>query len=114
MLHSFEQASYHILIVILPFIIYHLFIREEKHNREKLNSKLMLISLTALLLTMSNPIQFSEGYLYDFRVIPILFIFLYGGVRPGIALIITILIYKLIFVGTGFLVTIINYSIATL
>jgi two-component system sporulation sensor kinase B len=63
---------------------------------------------------MSNPIQFSEGYLYDFRVIPVLFIFLYGGIRPGIILIIVMLLYRLSFGGNGFLVTIINYSIATL
>jgi two-component system, sporulation sensor kinase B len=111
---SIEQVSYHILIVLLPFIIYQLFIREEKVDRGKINSKLMLISVICLILTMSNPIQDSEGYVYDFRVIPILFMFLYGGVQPGIALIIIMIVFKVTFGGTGLLITIVNYTIATL
>lgn len=112
-LHAIEHASYHILIVLLPFIIYHLFIREEKQSREKINSKLMLISLASLILTMSNPIQYSEGYLYDFRVVPILFMFLYGGVRPTLVLIVTMIFFRFIHGGAGFLITIVNYGIAT-
>lgn len=112
MWHSIEQASYHILIVLLPFIIYHLFIREEKHYREKIMSKLMLLSLTTLILTMSNPVQYSEGYLYDFRVVPILFMFLYGGFWPTLVLIITMIGYRYFHGGAGFLITIVNYAIA--
>lgn len=112
-LHAIEHASYHILIVLLPFIIYHLFIREEKQCREKVNSKLMLISLATLILTMSNPIQFAEGYLYDFRVVPILFMFLYGGVGPTIVLIVSMICYRFIHGGAGFLITIVNYTFAT-
>ncbi|MGX6443958.1 ATP-binding protein [Neobacillus sp. K501] len=112
MWHSIEQASYHILIVLLPFIIYHLFIREEKQYREKVISKLMGLSLTTLILTMSNPIHFSEEYLYDFRVIPILFMLLYGGIRPTIVLIIAMIGYRFFHGGAGFLITIVNYTMA--
>ncbi|MEW9052496.1 MAG: ATP-binding protein [Neobacillus sp.] len=114
MFDSIEQVSYHILIVLLPFIIYQLFIREEKVDRGKINSKLMLISVICLILTMSNPILDSEGYVYDFRVIPILFMFLYGGVQPGIALIIIMIVFKVTSGGTGLLITFVNYTIATL
>jgi two-component system, sporulation sensor kinase B len=110
---SIEQVSYHILIVLFPFIIYQLFIREEKVDRGKINSKLMLISAICLFLTMSNPIEDSEGFLFDFRIVPILFMFLYGGVRPGIALIVIMMGYKLFIVGPGLFITIINYTIAT-
>ncbi|MFT4416190.1 ATP-binding protein [Fredinandcohnia humi] len=109
-----EQVSYHILIVLLPFIIYHLFIREEKQFREKINSKLMYVSLTILILTMSNPIQFSEGFLYDFRVAPILFLLLYGGVRPGITLIIFMFLFRFAIGGGGLYVTLINYTLVFL
>jgi sensor c-di-GMP phosphodiesterase-like protein len=61
MFHSIEQFSYHILIMLLPIIIYHLFIKEEKHDREKIYSKLMVVSLLMLFFTMSNPVQFSAG-----------------------------------------------------
>ncbi|WP_175596904.1 ATP-binding protein [Bacillus sp. MRMR6] len=111
---SIEQVSYHILIVLLPFIIYQLFIREEKVDRGKINSKLMLISSICLILTMSNPIQDSEGLLFDFRIVPILFMFLYGGVRPGIALIVIMMGNRLLIGGPGLVITIINYTIATL
>ncbi|WP_456276837.1 ATP-binding protein [Bacillus sp. AK128] len=114
MFHSIEQVSYHMLIVLLPLIIYHLFIKEEKHHREKVFSMLMCVSLITLLLTMSNPIEFSEGYLYDFRVIPIAFIFLYGGIKPGIILILIMLFYRFSFGGDGFFISIINYSFAVI
>jgi two-component system, sporulation sensor kinase B len=106
-----EQVSYHILIVLLPYIVYHLFIREENQFREKINSKLLYISLTTLILTMSNPIEFSEGFLYDFRVIPILFLLLYGGVRPGITLIIIMFLFRFSVGGGGVYVTLINYTL---
>ncbi|MFE8699774.1 ATP-binding protein [Cytobacillus sp. FJAT-54145] len=114
MLSLIEQVSYHILIVLLPFIVYHLFIREEKQFREKINSKLLYISLTILILTMSNPIEFSEGFLYDFRVIPILFLLLYGGVKPGITLIIIMFLFRFSIGGAGLYVTLINYTLLVL
>lgn len=112
MLHSIEQISYHILMMLLPLIVYHLFIKEEKQRRHKMFSNLMFISLIMLFLTMSNPVEFSAGFLYDFRVIPIILAFLYGGVRPGILVIVIMLVYRYSFGGSGFYVTLINYSIA--
>ncbi|WP_102346353.1 ATP-binding protein [Bacillus sp. Marseille-P3661] len=112
--HLIENISYHILVVLLPLVIYHLFIKEEKQNRSKVFSKFMLISLTMLFLTMSNPLLFSEEYLYDFRVIPIIITFFYGGVRPGIAIIVIMLLYRFSLGGSGFYVTFINYTIAGL
>nr|WP_272495742.1 sensor histidine kinase [Bacillus pinisoli] len=112
-MHLVEQASYHILVVIIPYIIYHLFIREEEQNRSKLFSKLLGVSFVSIILTMSNPIEYSEGYLYDFRVIPIIFVFLFGGIRPGLILMISMILFRYTLGGDGFLVNLVNYSIAT-
>jgi len=108
-----EHISYQILIVLLSFIIYHLFIREEKQDREKIFSKFMFISLISLILIMAHPIEFSEGYLYDFRVIPVLFMFLYGGVRPALLLVVIMISYRCLLGGSGIFITIFNYTIAT-
>lgn len=74
----------------------------------------MYLSFISLILTMINPIEFSEGFLYDFRVIPILFLLLYGGARPGIALIMIMYLFRFSVGGNGFYVTLINYTLVFL
>lgn len=114
MFHSIEQFAYHILVLLLPVVIYHLFIKEEKQDREKIMSWLTLVLVFMLFLTMSNPVEFCEGYIYDFRVIPIIIAFLYGGVKPGITVLGMMFLYRFSVGGGGFYVTLINYTIAFL
>ncbi|MBP1082906.1 ATP-binding protein [Bacillus capparidis] len=112
MIESIEQVSYHILVMILPMVIYHLFIKEDKLNRKKFISFLFGTLFISLFLTMTNPVLFSDGYHYDFRVIPIIIAFLYDGVKPGVMLVGLMLMYRYWFGGNGFYVTLVNYFIA--
>lgn len=113
MIESIEQVSYHILIMILPMVLYHLFIKEDKQNRKNFISFLFGTLLISLFLTMSNPALFTGGYHYDFRVIPIIIAFLYGGVKPGVLMVGLMLLYRYWVGGSGFYITLVNYFIAT-
>lgn len=65
-----------------------------------------------LILTMLNPIRITDSYQFDFKVIPIIIGFFYGGTRVGIALIMILLCFHFSY-SMHFLITMLNYSIAS-
>lgn len=106
-----EIVFYQILIVLVPIFVYHLFFNESNSERRKPYSKLSFILLLILVLSMSFPITFSDGYIYDFRIIPFIISFVYGGTIPGVVTGIVLLSYRFIIGGDGFSVVLINYSV---
>jgi two-component system, sporulation sensor kinase B len=109
----FGHFIYHVLIVLFPIFFYHLYLYEDLNQRKRLNAKFTLIALVMLFCTMSFPVEYQHGYFYDFRVIPIMISFLYGGVLQGFITLTTMLIYRLIIGGPGFYITLINYAVLT-
>jgi len=114
MLYFSEDILYHFLLMLFPITIYQNFLKEDNRVRRLLRSKFLFIVLITLILTMSNPVEYHEGFIYDFRVIPIAIAFLYGGIYPGLLTIIVMLSYRYVSGGGGFYVTLFNYIIATI
>lgn len=114
MLYFSKDILYHFLLMLFPITIYQNFLKEDNRVRRLLRSKFLFIVLITLILTMSNPIVYHEGFIYDFRVIPIAIAFLYGGIRPGLLTIIVMLLYRYVSGGGGFYVTLFNYIIAAI
>ncbi|NMD71319.1 sporulation kinase [Bacillus sp. DNRA2] len=106
-----EIVLYQVLIVLFPILVYHLFFNEKNSERRKPFSKLTIIMLVILCLAMSFPIHFSAGYVYDFRMIPFIIAFLYGGTLPGVIVTIVLIIFRLLIGGAGFYVILTNYTI---
>ncbi|RFU67535.1 sporulation kinase [Peribacillus saganii] len=107
---------YQILIVlspILPILIYNLFFREGHDSRRK-SWILALFLLIMLFLTMSFPVEFIKGYRYDLRLIPIIVAFVYGGIAPGLVMVISMLVYRFYIGGPGFYLSVVMYSIPTI
>ncbi|QQT02465.1 sporulation kinase [Peribacillus psychrosaccharolyticus] len=103
-----------ILIVLFPIFVYQLFFNDSnKPYKKGPNIKLTLILLVMVLLTMSFPVRFSEGYIYDFRIVPFIIAFLYGGLIPGLLTLITLLVFRFYVGGEGFYHVLICYSVAT-
>ncbi|PZX02868.1 two-component system sporulation sensor kinase B [Psychrobacillus insolitus] len=90
-----------VLIVLFPILIYQLFFNESDLKRRKPYSKLSLLLLIMLCLTMSFPIEIEEGYPYDFRFIPIIISFIYVGVIPGLIITTVSFIYRAYLGGDG-------------
>ncbi|PLR95109.1 ATP-binding protein [Bacillus sp. T33-2] len=112
-----KHVLYQILIVlfpILPMLIYHLFVNEYNSLRKKSKLSLTIFVLVMLLITMSFPVEFSDGYRYDFRIIPVSISFIYGGTVPGFITIGTMFAYRYFIGGEGFYVSLVNYSVATI
>ncbi|MCM3569213.1 ATP-binding protein [Neobacillus mesonae] len=102
---------FQVLMILFPIFVYHLFFNESERRRRKPYSILTIIMIIVLLLSMSFPIRFSEGYVYDFRIIPFIISFIYGGTVPGLITGVILLVYRFIIGGEGFYVVLINYSI---
>ncbi|WP_312471678.1 ATP-binding protein [Neobacillus sp.] len=105
---------YQILIVFFPMVVYHLFFHEKSSERSKAYSKLTLTLLIILVLAMSFPMKFCEGYVYDFRIIPFIISFVYGGTIPGLITVMVLLVYRFMIGGDGFYVVLINHSLTSL
>ncbi|MCH1626288.1 ATP-binding protein [Ferdinandcohnia quinoae] len=113
MLYNIGHVLYHVLIVIFLILIYYLFVINHKRMSSQIEKyKLLSICLVMLLLTMTFPVPYADGFSYDFRVIPIIIAFLYGGILQGITTIGIMLLYRYFLGGPGFFVTLINYLVA--
>jgi two-component system sporulation sensor kinase B len=64
-------------------------------KRRKPYSKLFLLLIIMLCLTMSFPIELEDGYHYDFREIPVIISFIYVGVIPGLIITTVSFIYRI-------------------
>ncbi|MHC0038285.1 ATP-binding protein [Pseudoneobacillus sp. C159] len=111
MFQFFGHFIYHVLVVLFPIFFYHLYLYEDLYQRKKMSAKFTLITLVMLFCTMSFPVEYQHGYFYDFRVIPIMISFLYGGILQGAVTLATMLIYRLAIGGPGFYVTLISYVV---
>jgi two-component system, sporulation sensor kinase B len=113
MFSYFGHFLYHVLIMIFPVFLYLLFFHENQNVRKRTFAKMSLILFT-LFSTMSFPVEYQDGYFYDFRVIPIMISFLYGNIWSGSITVTLMLLYRLMIGGPGFTVTLINYTILTI
>ncbi|MFZ7946286.1 ATP-binding protein [Neobacillus sp. 19] len=104
-----EVILYQVVAVLLPISVYHIFFNEKDSERRKPHSKLSFILILILVLAMSFPEKFSEGYVYDFRIVPFIIAFVYGGTRPGLLTAAVLLGYRYFIGGEGFYVVLINY-----
>ncbi|KAB7668391.1 LytS/YhcK type 5TM receptor domain-containing protein [Bacillus sp. B1-b2] len=109
---TIEHVSYHLLVTVLPLVCYLLFVRENQNFRSQICSKFFVALSIMLILTMLNPIRITDSYQFDFKVIPIIIGFFYGGTRVGIALIMILLCFHFSY-SMHFLITMLNYSIAS-
>ncbi|GHI00288.1 ATP-binding protein [Neobacillus kokaensis] len=107
----YKIVLFQVLIVLFPIFVYHLFFHESDRERRKPYSKLSILLIIILIFSMSFPIEFTEGYIYDFRVIPIIISFVYGGLIPGLITGAVLIIYRFIIGGDGFNVALVDFSL---
>ncbi len=112
LLEHIGHVLYHVLIVIFPILIYYLLTIQDNHSSPKIHSnKLLGMIIIMLLLTITFPVTYANGFAYDFRIIPIFVTFLYTGFFQGIAVILFMLGYLLLLGDTKVIFSIVNYAI---
>jgi two-component system, sporulation sensor kinase B len=112
LLEHIGHVLYHVLIVLFPILIYYLLTIQDNHSSPKLNpNKLLGMIIIMLLLTITFPVTYANGFAYDFRIIPIFVALLYTGFFQGIAVILIMLGYLLLLGDTKVFFSIVNYAI---
>ncbi len=112
LLEHIGHVLYHVLIVLFPILIYYLLTIQNNHSSPKLHpNKLLGMIIIMLLLTITFPVTYANGFAYDFRIIPIFVALLYTGFFQGIAVILIMLGYLLLLGDTKVFFSIVNYAI---
>lgn len=105
---------YHVLIVIFPILLYYfLAILKNIYISKAHKGILLVLTFLILLLTISFPVSYANGFVYDFRIIPIIIAFIYIGFWQGIAAIFVMLLYLHFLGQTNLSITLLNYGIIT-
>ncbi|MFC5653598.1 ATP-binding protein [Paenibacillus solisilvae] len=68
-----------------------------------------IIGCITVVLCMSFPFTVFHGYIYDLRILPFIITILYSGFRSGLTVALTILLYRFLLGGDGFIVTCSSY-----
>ncbi|ARK29318.1 sensor histidine kinase [Halalkalibacter krulwichiae] len=97
--------------IFLLFFIYHKYM-EGKINRVSNEILIAIISSLSIILCMSFTFSPHPGFIFDYRLIPLIIGALYGGRRVGLFLLLVILTYRfMISYDSGFYSSLVIYSL---
>ncbi|WP_235949460.1 sensor histidine kinase [Paenibacillus glycinis] len=86
----------------MPSILYFVFWTKYAEKAGKIQNVVLFLFLsTAIILCLSFPYRYEGGYLFDFRLIPLVLGILYGGPRVGAALLLLLMAYRCMLGGEG-------------
>lgn len=96
-----ELWLFQILIILFPILLYQAFLKKRVGDKDQRNSIIAILCGVSILLCMSFPVTMNKDFILDFRFIPLILSFLYGGFRIGFSLSIMTLVYRIFIGGTG-------------
>lgn len=114
LIENMGHILYHVLIVIFPIHIYYFLAIRNNGSSKGLQGKLLGMTILILLLTMSFPVSYANGFIYDFRIIPLMVSFVYIGFFQGLSTILTMMVYLSLFGELNLPIFLVNYTIFTL
>jgi two-component system, sporulation sensor kinase B len=110
-----ETWLFQILIILFPMLLFQSYFRKKIRSNNQRNWVLGILCGISIILCMSEPVSINNGYILDFRYIPLTLAFLYGGFRIGLILSVMILVYRVFLLGfDGFYFVFIVNSVLTL
>jgi two-component system, sporulation sensor kinase B len=83
MLETVHQLILHVVFILFTILLFQMVTSESDSGTKGFPLKFFLMILAILVFTMIFPVVYSSGYVYDFKVIPIILAFIYGGKRMG-------------------------------
>jgi two-component system, sporulation sensor kinase B len=95
-----------ILMILFPTLFYQSYFKRKFQSKTQRKLGLILIYGLSILTCMSFPVSINEGFILDFRYIPLILGFLYGGYQVGFPLLGLVIIFRFIIGGPGIYLTI--------
>ncbi|WP_047153446.1 ATP-binding protein [Aneurinibacillus tyrosinisolvens] len=90
-------------LIAIPLFTYHTFFAERLKNSKIKKVVMSALCGLSILLCMSFPVSFGQGYHLDIRIVPLVLGTLHGGFSTGILLSALVTLYRLYFgIDTGF------------
>jgi two-component system, sporulation sensor kinase B len=87
--------------ILFPMLLYQSFFRQ-KFGQKRIQKQILgVLCGLSILICMTFPLSFANGFVLDFRFIPFIISFFYGGYSTGFVLTALIMIYRLLIGGTG-------------
>ena len=83
MVETVHHLILHVVFILFTILVFQMVTSESDSGTKGFTLKFFLMNLAILLFTMIFPVIYSSGYVYDFKVIPIILAFLYGGKKVG-------------------------------
>jgi len=110
MLETVHHLILHVVFILFTILVFQMVTSESDSGTKGFTLKFFLMNLAILVFTMIFPVVYSSGYVYDFKVIPIILAFLYGGKRVGVSTFFALLVMGL-FTHHVWIFLVVNYAI---
>ncbi|TYS89875.1 ATP-binding protein [Rossellomorea aquimaris] len=110
MFETVHHLILHVVFILFTILAFQMVTNGSDSNTKGFSFKFFLMNLAMLLFTMIFPVVYSSGYVYDFKVIPFILAFLYGGKRMGFSMFIAMLLIGL-FTNHVMTFLLVNYAI---
>lgn len=91
-----------IICILFPMVIYQSYFRKKFIHKNVQTKIFTALSALSIIICMTFPVAINEGYVLDFRFIPLIVAFIYGGYRTGLGLSVLLIIYRFAIGGIGF------------
>jgi two-component system, sporulation sensor kinase B len=113
MLESVHHLVLHVVFILFTILLFQMFTREAEYGTKGFTLKFLFANIVIVVFTMTFPVVYSSGYVYDFKVIPIIIAFIYGGRVVGFATFFVMLLIGLL-TNHVFMSLAVNYTIYSL
>lgn len=95
-----------ILMILFPTLFYQSYFKRKFQSKTQRKLGLIFIYGLSILTCMAFPVSINEGFMLDFRYIPLILGFLYGGYQVGFPLLGLVIMFRFIIGGPGIYLTI--------
>ncbi|MBU8905284.1 sensor histidine kinase [Desertibacillus haloalkaliphilus] len=100
--YAVQHLLLNVLFIIIPLFIYQIFFLDNHTYHKKINYfPIIVLGCTSIVLCLSFPISFFEGFILDLRQIPLILGAIYGGYIVSLPMFITIVMYRFSLGGDG-------------
>ena len=91
-----------IFCILFPMLLFQSYFRKKFGQIKVQKTIFSVLCGISIIICMTFPVSISKDYILDFRFIPLIMAFLFGGYRVGLFLSILLMSYRFMIGGMGF------------
>jgi two-component system sporulation sensor kinase B len=91
-----------IFCILFPMILFQSFFQKKFGQKDMQKIIFSVLCGFSIIICMTFPVSINKDYILDFRFIPLIMAFMYGGYRVGLVLSVLLMAYRFLIGGMGF------------